>query len=272
MKRSIYPRCVQVLGALIVGLWPAWVMIAADPPAGHPVLVELFTSQGCSSCPPADRLLSKLGGENAGRVIPLAFHVDYWNHGGWSDPFSRHSWTDRQTEYGHAFGLTSAYTPQAVVDGGVEVVGSKEDALRTAIATAAAKPAAEISLHLESEDTKVVVTADVALPDSLRGRKLDLMLAIYETGLVTAVGRGENGGHTLHDDYVVRVLRRADRLAAGGPERSRLSATLPLEKDWKKSDLGVAAFLQDPHSLVVCGAARASLNATNATAPSPQSH
>ena len=219
------------------------------------MVVELFTSQGCSSCPPADRLLAQLGEESAGRIVPLSFHVDFWNYIGWTDPFSSRDWTERQVAYGRAFGLQQAYTPQAVVNGGVELVGSDGNALRAAVAAAAARPAATIVLRLKPATSKVVVEAEVDLPETLRGRKWDLMLAVFETGLVTAVGRGENGGQTLRNDYVVRSLRRGGRV--DGPARQ--TATLALEKGWDRSRLGVAAFLQDPRSLSICGASAASL-------------
>jgi len=219
------------------------------------VVVELFTSQGCSTCPPADRLLGSLGEEGAGRVVPLSFHVDFWNSLGWKDPFSSHAWTERQTAYARAFRLRQVYTPQAVVDGRAEMVGSDGDRLRAAIAAAPSRPAAKISLQLEPSASGVLVRAEVDLPEALRGRKLDLMLALFETGLVTAVGRGENGGRTLRNDYVVRNLRRAGRLAARGPDQTRHTAELSLEKEWERSRLGVAAFLQDPRSLEIFGAA-----------------
>src|SRR5262245_60801676 len=102
-----------------------------DPPAAvHPVVVELFTAQGCSSCPPADRLLTELGGNGGGGIIPLAFHVDYWNHDGWTDPFSSAEWTKRQAAYARRLGLQQVYTPQAVVDGSVELIGSRAPELR----------------------------------------------------------------------------------------------------------------------------------------------
>lgn len=231
----------------------------APAPAPHPVLIELFTSQGCSSCPPADELLTKLGAQGAGRVVPLSFHVDFWNHGGWSDPFSSAEWTRRQVAYARIFRIPSVYTPQAVVDGGAELVGSNADSLRAAIAVAAARPAALIALQLEPSESKVKVHADVDLPEALRGRKLDLMLAVFETDLVTQVGKGENGGHTLRDDYVVRSLRRDGRLSAEKTGRAQSTATLSLDKAWNRSHLGVAAFVQDPQSLAVVGAGSALL-------------
>ena len=228
-----------------------------DPASGasapRAVVVELFTSQGCSTCPPADRLLAQLGQSSGGRVVPLAFHVGYWNSAGWTDPFSASEWTKRQEAYAHRFGSSQVYTPQAVVDGAAELIGSRETELRAAIASAAARPAATISLSLEPSEKEVRVAARVDLPDSLRGRKRDLMVAVYETGLVTPVARGENGGRTLADDYVVRRLARAGRIG----ESSTVAATLPLEKDWNRARLGVAAFLQDPETLEIRGAAAA---------------
>ena len=217
------------------------------------VLVELFTSQGCSSCPPADQLIAQIGETAA--VVPLSFHVDYWNNGGWTDPFSQKDWSARQLYYAKALGLGDRiYTPQAVVDGRKELVGSDERSLRAAIAQAQARPAGTISIHLEPNQSKLAVTANVDLPDSLRDRKLDLMLAEFEMGLVTSVGKGENGGRTLHNEYVVRQLERCAKLAAGGPARTENSGTMTLEKDWSQRRLGVAAFLQDPKSLEIYGA------------------
>lgn len=249
-----------MIAALAAGSGSA---LAETTPAAEnrPVVVELFTSQGCSSCPPADRLLSRLMTEMPGRVIPLAFHVDYWNRGGWTDPFSSHRWTERQGAYARKFHLEAPYTPQAVVDGSVEMVGSREDRLRAAIASDAAKPSASVAVHLAPAGAKVRVDVDVERPEALRQKKLDLMVAIYETGLSTAVERGENSGRTLRDDVVVRALTRATRVSAGGPAQARGTAEIALEKGWNRGALGVAAFLQDPWSLEICGASAVALPA-----------
>ncbi len=226
-----------------------------SPPVGqHAVVVELFTSQGCSTCPPADRLLTDLGQQASGRVIPLAFHVDFWNHDGWTDPFSSREWTERQVAYARALGLRQVYTPQAVVDGAAEFVGSDEHRLRAEIAMAGSRPAGTISLHLEPAGSRVLVRAEVSLPEALRNTRLDLMLAVFETELVTSVSKGENGGRTLRNDYVVRSLERADKLPAGGSSPTQHLAKLRLASKWNLSRLGVAAFLQDPRSLEIHGA------------------
>lgn len=233
----------------------------ADGNAGHVVLVELFTSQGCSSCPPADQLLTALGGQDGTRVVPLAFHVDFWNSQGWTDPFSSKQWTLRQVAYERQLGISQVYTPQAVVDGTTQMVGSDAANLRAAIDSAAARPGAKLALRLEPSPSRVEVAVDVDLPDALRGRKLDLFVALFETGLSTPVGRGENGGKTLQNDYVVRELEHAGRLSKDGPADSHHTATLHPSKDWSPARLGVAAFLQDPGSLAVLGAAAQPLSA-----------
>ena len=118
------------------------------------MVIELFTSQGCSSCPPADRLLSRLAEEPAyrGKVVPLAFHVDYWNYIGWTDPFSSPRWSERQRDYGRSLGLGTVYTPQLVIDGRSECVGSQEGDVRREIARAlAAPPAGRVELSVSRD-------------------------------------------------------------------------------------------------------------------------
>jgi hypothetical protein len=126
----------------------------ADPQrSGGPVVIELFTSQGCSSCPPADRLLTRLAQDSklAGQVIPLSFHVDYWDYIGWQDPFASPRWSERQRQYGRAFRSNRIYTPQLVVNGRTECVGSQEGVVRRQIEAAlAAAPAGRVTLEIGS--------------------------------------------------------------------------------------------------------------------------
>ena len=257
-------RASRLAGAVLLLLAQAGAFPATAP--RRAVVIELFTSQGCSSCPPADALLTRLASEGAG-VIPLAFHVDYWNRAGWRDPFSNHDWSQRQVAYSRALGLTQVYTPQAVIDGTSELVGSEEQRVRAAISAAASRPAATISLQVEPKGSRLQVIAEVERPEPLRSSWEDLMVAVYETGLVTAVGSGENGGRTLHNDYVVRSLRRAAKISPGDSPRTRATATLALEKEWNRSALGVAAFLQDPRTLAISGAAALPLPAPETFRP-----
>jgi hypothetical protein len=230
----------------------------------RPVVVELFTSQGCSSCPPADRLLSQLDGAvHEGQVIPLAFHVDYWNHLGWSDPFSSPRWSARQVAYGRAFRAAGIYTPQLVVNGRSECVGSRRDQVARRIAEArAAEPAGDVRLAAEetaagaARALRVQVGARLLRPAA---GPLDLWVALTQSGLTTSVGAGENASATLRNDFVVRRLEKALTLGAGaGSERSG-EVSLPLDPAWRASRVTVVAFLQDPASLAIEGAASQAL-------------
>src|SRR5688500_7498392 len=179
----LLPAAVWLLAAALLGP-------AALPAA---VLVELFTSQGCSSCPPADRLLTQLGSEPglAGEVVPLAFHVDYWNWIGWRDPFSAAGWSRRQRTYASAFRSDRIYTPQAVVGGRRDCNGGDLRCIRAAVEEIAAQPGGEVALALAPAAGGAVRVTVTARPPAGAG-PLDLMLAVFEKGLETPVGRGEN--------------------------------------------------------------------------------
>ncbi len=232
---------------------------------GGPVILELFTSQGCSSCPAADRLLSKLeqNPRLAGKVIPLSFHVDYWNYIGWTDPFSSPRWSERQRSYGRAFRSNRIYTPQLVVNGQSECVGSNEaEVMRRVDRALASEPAGRVTLSAQPVGTdgqlRLQIGAELARTVAKAGARqpdLDLWVAIYETGLTTPVGSGENASRTLKNDYVVRRLEKAFTLPAAAGSRRSETITLGLDKRWKRQNLGVAAFLQDPVTLAIQGAA-----------------
>lgn len=227
---------------------------ALDPPAQaaargkHTVVVELFTSEGCSSCPPADELLGRLrqpGNANAAEVIPLGFHVDYWDSAAWHDRFDSAAYSRRQEDYARKFHIDGPYTPQMVVNGEVEFVGSLASEARDAIAQAAREAsAAEVHLSLLKDDA-LSVTITNAQP-------ADVMLAITEDRLVTSVGGGENGGRTLHHSAVVRELRRLGEISGGS-----FSSTVPLklDKTWKRDDLRTVVFIQTAGTGKILGAA-----------------
>jgi hypothetical protein len=245
---------------------------AAEMPAGTagrgPVVVELFTSQGCSSCPPADRLLSRLQHDArlAGRVAPLAFHVDYWNHLGWSDPFSSAAWSRRQEGYAQVWRSNRIYTPQLVVEGRTECVGSQEDEVLRRIGQAlSAEPAGRVTLSVAAAPAqgagggagagpRVVVSARLLRPAG--GSGLDVWVALTESGLTTAVGAGENAAATLHDDHVVRRLVRAFTLPpTAGAEHTAAVDLPPLDHGSRGATYAVVAFLQNPATLAIEGAA-----------------
>jgi hypothetical protein len=215
-------------------------MHGAPPKLGpHPVVVELFTSQGCSSCPPADALIGEIAHDPAlrGRVIPLAFHVDYWDQLGWRDPFSSAEWSQRQARYSAAMRLSSSYTPQAVVGGRRELVGSNRSALNAALETLSnAKPDGEIALTVRRETSSLVATIHATVP-----ARDDLFLAVTEDDVTTKVPHGENAGRTLTNDAIVR---RLVRVAPG-----QTTVTIPVEASWR--NLSVAAFVQDRTTLAI---------------------
>jgi len=257
--REFAPLAPLVVAALLVAPHAGGAANTADTSSpAAPVVVELFTSQGCSSCPPADRLLTQLGQDPrfAGRLIPLAFHVDYWNYIGWQDPFSSPRWSARQNDYAHAFRSNRVYTPQLVVNGRSECVGSEEGAVVARISAALAKPpAGQVALTVApgSGPVKVEVDATVARAGAKHG--LDVLVALYQTGLDTPVKAGENSHRTLHNDYVVRRLEKAFTLPAAPGSRHAGEVTLPVDPSWNRAALGVAAFLQDPVTLEIQGAA-----------------
>lgn len=231
--------------------------VGSEPmPSVSPVVLELFTSQGCSSCPPADRVLTQLGADPrlAGQVIPLSFHVDYWNSIGWRDPFSSADWSERQNRYAEAFRLGRIYTPQVVINGRSECLGSDEREVRRRIDEAGrVPPAGRVALRLEPGASKVKVGVDASL-GAKSEHGLEVWVALYETSLSTAVSRGENARRTLRNDYVVRRLVRAFTLPAAPGSRSG-EVALAIDPAWKLADLGVVAFLQDPVTLAIRGAA-----------------
>jgi len=239
-------------------LLPLLLIVAAGPaparPAATPVVIELFTSQGCSSCPSADRLLSEIGSDRllTGRVIPLAFHVDYWNRLGWADPFSSSAWSRRQGRYASR---GQVYTPQAVLNGTTEMVGSDEREMRRQIdRLSSVAPKAQVTLTLAvSGKDSIEGRYDIATDASLPAERVDLMVAVAESGLVTAVPRGENGGRSLRNDFIVRSLTAGGSVKRG--ERRSGSITLKLDPAWKRKDLQVVAFVQDPLGLGIWGAA-----------------
>lgn len=228
--------------------------------ADGPVVLELFTSQGCSSCPPADELLRRLGrDEQAGpRVIPLAFHVDYWNRIGWRDPFSSTSWTLRQEAYGRRFEAAGVYTPQLVLNGRAQRNGAEAKGVLAELASQLDRPAPPASIRLAVKgDAAPTLSIDVAaeLTGAIVADKLNAIVAVFENDLVTDVARGENRGQTLRNDYVVRRLETAFALEPKAGASARRTLDVKLGRDWKRENLGVAAFLQDKDSMQIHAAA-----------------
>jgi hypothetical protein len=234
-----------------------------DPPVA--VLAELFTSEGCSSCPPADDVLTNLIRQQPipnVTIIGAGEHVDYWNDLGWRDVFSAPTFTTRQSDYERTvFHTGSVYTPQAVIDGRFQVVGSDSAALRRAIANAAAAPKAMVTVTPRSfSDPNVTTQIDVTIPPALRPtHPLDVVAAIVERNLVTRVQRGENGGRVLKHGAVMRRLVTAGTMKVEDRYFSK-AVTMPLDAGWKRPDVQLVAFVQDRTTRTIVGVGANGLN------------
>jgi hypothetical protein len=166
-----------------------------------PVVVELFTSQGCSSCPPADHFLGKLAERHD--VLALAFHVDYWDYIGWKDPFASKIATDRQYSYGHALGLNMVYTPQMVIGGTHDAVGSDEGSVGQAIATDASRAKLKLAVVRDAKGAY-----KVEIPAGTANGPATVWIALFDHAHKTPVQRGENSGTTLTEFNIVREWRK----------------------------------------------------------------
>lgn len=228
-------------------------------PARTPVLVELFTSEGCSSCPPADALLAHLLKDQpvpAADILVLEEHVDYWDQFGWHDRFSSHQFTDRQSRYVHRFGLDDDYTPQMVVDGADQFVGNDSARALRSIATAARSHKSELTISPLSLDANHISGTVSVAPSAVRLPKPDLYAAVIETMASTQVQRGENGGHTLNH---VSVLRSLQRIGTSGDETSTpIKFSLPMPPDASSANLRIIVFLQLADQGQILGAASSS--------------
>lgn len=235
--------------------------------ANSTVIVELFTSEGCSSCPPADSLLKKLSEEAAipgVEIIALEEHVDYWDHLGWKDPFSSSAFTERQNDYARKFGNGGAYTPQMVIDGQKEVVGSRSQEARELIQKAAGQPKLAIRLTRAagSGNEKAAFDIDIAGTTALSGGKeAELWVAVTEKNLHTDVKAGENSGERLQHAAVVRSLRKVETFH--GPNDYLAHASLKLDPSWQQSNLTFVAFAVEKTSHKIIGAAAAGISQSN---------
>jgi hypothetical protein len=225
---SIHRKLAAQLFCLALAASPATLLQAASdtPQATSPsVFVELFTSEGCSSCPPADRLLAELDRRQpipGTTIVVLSEHVDYWDHEGWRDPFSSPQWTERQNEYGRQFGLDSIYTPQMVIDGGAQTSGGDGRAVLAAIERSAKQPHIEIaisSLDRSANAAQLEFTAGAA-------KGATLYAVIADDTDRSSVARGENAGRTLDHVAVARSLVKVAALE-NAPLEKKIAIALP---------------------------------------------
>lgn len=235
-----------------------------DPSAPPvPVIVELFTSEGCSSCPPADALLMQLESEQpvpGVEVVALEEHVDYWNDLGWVDPFSSSELTQRQQRYAETFGHGSSYTPQMVVDGQWEFVGSRSNQARNTIAEAAKYAQSEVAISRAGSGpdgpSEWNITVQRLEPAS-SSDTAEVWLAVTETRLHSNVERGENAGRDLPHAAVVRQLIKLGTVDLHKDPLFSSTAKLNLRPEWNRQNLRVVAFVQQKKSRHIVGAASA---------------
>lgn len=224
------------------------------------VIVELFTSEGCSSCPPADELLREIvlrQPVEGVEIVALGNHVDYWDRLGWRDPFSSAWFSKRQYRYAERFDAAQVYTPQAIVAGTDECLGSNRSSILSLVENAARATTAEVALTLKPGDTPDRQPLEVqisGLPRRSEKVMYDVMLAITEDGLTTDVRRGENAGRKLRHAPVTRkVIQIGD--ATGDQVAVMLPATIEFDKEWNREHLRLTAFVQEKAGLKIVGAA-----------------
>jgi hypothetical protein len=261
---SIPVRCAKrapvALAALSVAVLALHCRAAAadNTPSHRPVLVELFTSEGCSSCPPADDLLARIDAQKSVEgtpVVVLSEHVTYWDRPEWHDPYSLESVTDRQQDYGTRFHLDSVYTPQALVDGEAQMTGSDVAALVHAIAQAASSPGVDLAIE-DAQLSGNTVHFKVGLSGgSAAPANASLTAAIADDSAQTAVKGGENAGHTLRYVAVVRVMKDLGKGAFDGR-----SLELKASDVSKTGPLRLVVFATDRKSGHVIGVAEQTLS------------
>lgn len=251
-----WPTVVSFLMACSFG--PGLIAQSSAPASQRvPVLVELFTSEGCSDCPPADSLLGQLDRKQpiaGAQAIVLSEHVTYWNHDGWTDPYSLDAMTERQEAYIRRFGLDSSYTPQMVVDGTAQFVGGNPKALIAAVESAAKSAKEPITIENAKWDHGTVLFTIHGAAHS--GSKLFVVLAADATH--QEVSGGENAGRTLHHVAVVRVMKELGSESADG-RPLKLSGGDLNRKDESDGPVRLVAFLVDRKTGHVLGAAEQTL-------------
>lgn len=220
--------------------------------APGPVLVELFSSQGCAASPEADAVAARLAQESSGgerAVVVLGFHVDYWDYRGWKDPFASSAWTVRQKAYVEALRLDTLFTPQVVVQGRAHSVGTEQDALAQAIRDAPRYPSPAMKVTFQRPNP---TTLQASFTGALRARVdggggASVLVALYESGLVTDCGRGENKGKSLLNDYVVRRLEKVAAVRDGASARKTVSGSVqfPLWDGFRATKCGLVLFVQN---------------------------
>jgi len=218
-----------------------------EEPGGF-ALLELFTSQGCSSCPPADKLLASYAKKNDKNIIALSFHVDYWNRLGWKDPFSNAAFSRRQRDYAMLTSKGSVYTPQLIINGEREMIGSDEDKVAKAVLNVLKhEPPVKIlinKLHIEGNQISINYSLNPI------NKNTTLQAALVQNEVVTNILRGENRGVKLTNYNIVREFKSTPI------NTSSSSVIFDLSPDINKEDLSIVLFVQDDASGKITGAVK----------------
>jgi hypothetical protein len=225
---------VLLLLAAVASTWTAPIQATQ-----RPAVIELYTSEGCSSCPPADALLGALAGEPG--VLALAFHVDYWDSLGWTDKFALPVSAQRQSRYAQTLGLASIFTPQVIVDGKASLVGSNRDAISQAIAKS--RDGVAITISRQGDNLAIKLESTTIRPPA------DVQLVAYLPRAVTAIGRGENAGRTLQEVNIVRAIYTL------GTWDGHLRTFTVASSSLASGATRVAVLIQEPGQRAILGAA-----------------
>jgi hypothetical protein len=261
MKKLAFQLSLALFGACSAFTAKAPAQTSSVEATRKPVVVELFTSEGCSSCPPADILLQRLVAQQpaaGAEIIALEEHVDYWNHDGWTDPYSSSEWTDRQRAYTTLI-KKDVYSPELVVDGHSQFVGNNPHQAKLEIEKAASGPKTEVAITAatpEANGSQRFTVSVGKLVGSTGGDVAEVWLAVTEDGLHSSVSRGENAGHVLQH---VATLRSLHKIGAADPNGASASfagePVVKLDKRWNVENLHVTVFVQKKKSLEILGAA-----------------
>ena len=256
----------STLVRFILGLAMPFIAPATNPGPPPPtvVIAELFTSEGCSSCPPADTLMRQLADAQpfeGAQLVAIEEHVDYWDRLGWHDPFSSAQFTSRQTEYGaRVFRSNAIYTPQLVVDGERECVGSDRGAIGAIVADSIRRPRAAVRVQPVANASHLSVTVNIDVPAAVERRGVaEVFVIVAERGLVSAVRHGENGGRTLVHGAVARLLAplgdvsNRDRAFAG-------TVDVAVARNWNIGNLQIIGVIQERDSRRILGAGAAEIS------------
>lgn len=245
MNRSLRTVAASVLICLATPASQASAACHAHSEPHRLSVLELYTSEGCSSCPPADRWLSALParGFTSAQVIPLAFHVDYWNELGWPDRFSQPAFSARQRRVNERLDAGVIYTPQVVLDGRDLRLAGGMGQLQAHLAAANRRaPGAGIDVDVQPAPDQVNISARIDVPDATARGKARAWIAVFENGLSSRVTRGENAGRELAHDFVVREFAGPFPLQAHG--QTRIEHRAVLAGPWNPAHSGVAVLVQ----------------------------